>query len=92
MNDVKAQEAGPDSIELFIEDQAFSPSYDLAPPPPPLYRRKLNRQHKERHLADGRWGGGESVGRSQILQRQEGLVLYKHSILSGQNTSANIIL
>ncbi len=24
----------PVSIELFIEDQAFSPSYDLAPPPP----------------------------------------------------------
>ncbi len=23
----------PESIELFIEDQAFSPSYDLAPPP-----------------------------------------------------------
>ncbi len=24
-----------ESIEWFIEDQAFSPSYDLAPPPPP---------------------------------------------------------
>ncbi len=26
----------PKSIEWFREDQAFSPSYDLAPPPPPL--------------------------------------------------------
>jgi hypothetical protein len=25
---------GTDSIELFIEDEAFSPSYDLAPSPP----------------------------------------------------------
>ena len=24
-----------ETIELFIEDQALSPSYDLAPPPPP---------------------------------------------------------
>jgi hypothetical protein len=23
----------PEGIDLFIEDQAFSPSYDLAPPP-----------------------------------------------------------
>ncbi len=26
--------AAPESIEWFTEDQAFSPSYDLAPPPP----------------------------------------------------------
>jgi|688.fasta_scaffold1139158_1 hypothetical protein len=62
MNDVKTQEAGPDSIELFIENQAFSPLYDLAPPPPPLSRRKLYRRHKERYLADGRWGGGGECG------------------------------
>ncbi len=30
----------PESIEWFIEDQAFSSSYDLAPPPPPLSRQK----------------------------------------------------
>jgi hypothetical protein len=28
-------EAAAESIEWFIEDQAFSPSYDFAPPPPP---------------------------------------------------------
>jgi hypothetical protein len=25
----------PESTELFIEDQAFSPSYEMAPHPPP---------------------------------------------------------
>ncbi len=50
----------PESIEWFIEDQGFSPSYDLAPPPPsppslprPATHRKTE---KERQLADG--GGG----------------------------------
>ncbi len=33
----------PESIEWYIEDQAFSPSYDLAPPPPP----PLSRRHTE---------------------------------------------
>jgi hypothetical protein len=32
----------PESIERFIEDQAFSPSYDLAPPPtPPISKLSL---------------------------------------------------
>ncbi len=31
----------PDSIECFIEDQAFSRSYDLAPRPPPPLRVSL---------------------------------------------------
>ncbi len=30
------QEASPESIECFIEDQAFLRQYDLALPPPPL--------------------------------------------------------
>ncbi len=33
------------SSELFIEDQAFSPSYDLAPTPPPPPRQELDRRH-----------------------------------------------
>ncbi len=28
--------AKPESIEWFVDDQAFSTSYDLAPPPPPF--------------------------------------------------------
>ncbi len=58
-----------ESIDLFIEDQVFSPSYNSAPPPPPsvsnLYRRHTGR------LGDRGWG------RRQIIRRQESLVLYK---------------
>ncbi len=59
--------ATSESFECFIEDQAFSPLYDLDPfpPPPPSYVRKLDRRHigrlrKERQLADG--GGREGGG------------------------------
>jgi hypothetical protein len=50
------------SIEWFIEDQAFSPSYDSAPPPllPSVSSTdKKRKTEKERQLADGR--GGEGV-------------------------------
>ncbi len=33
----------PESIEWFIEDKAFSPSYDLAPPPPPPLRPAISK-------------------------------------------------
>ncbi len=51
----------PESIERFIEDQAFSPFFDLAPP---LFRQHVrpaaNRKtEKERQLADEREGVGE---------------------------------
>ena len=48
---------GPESIEWFIEGQAFSQSYDLAPrsPHPPSPVRKTE---KERKIADGRGGKG----------------------------------
>jgi hypothetical protein len=50
-----------------MEDQAFSPSFDLVPPPPtlPSVRSTGTHRHKktekERQFADGReggWGGG----------------------------------
>jgi hypothetical protein len=78
-------------IGLYIEDQAFSPSYNLAPCPlPPQARLGTYRKtEKDRQLAEWRTGGG---GGSQIIIRQESLVLYKtlntlcylvtHSILS----------
>ncbi len=53
------------SIEGFIEDRAFSRSYDLAPRPPPPSSpvSKIDRRHrkteKERQLAAG---PGEGVG------------------------------
>ncbi len=57
-----------ESIDLSIEDQTFSPSYDLAPPPPPSPVNKPSRRHKgrlrKRQLADGR-------GRSQIIRPKE---------------------
>ena len=51
----------PESIERLIEDQAFSPFFDLAPP---LFRQHVrpatNRKtEKERHLGDEREGVGK---------------------------------
>ncbi len=44
-----------------IDDQDFSPLYDLAPPPPPaLPNSKLGRRHKE--FAEGMGGGGRGEG------------------------------
>ncbi len=70
----------PVSVEYFIEDLAFSPSYQLAPSPPPLspisqlslflsppvFRRPSLRRGK----------GGSAWGTSQIIRRRETLVLY----------------
>ncbi len=63
---------------LCIEDQDFSPSYDLAPrqlPPPPISRQPVvflcvagRAYPRER---------GRGWGRSQIIWRRESLVLYK---------------
>ncbi len=70
------------SIERFIEDQAFLPSYDLAPPkpsPPLSSVSKLNRLHtgrpKREEISYGRWG--REWGKRQIIWRRESLVLYK---------------
>ncbi len=69
-----------ESIEWFIEGQAFSPSYDLAPPPPssPF---PLSVCHRLSLLAGDGWGRG--LGRSQSKWWRESLVLYKSLIISG---------
>jgi hypothetical protein len=56
----------PESIEWFIEEQAFSLLYDLS-----LYTERLR---KIKNLLTG-WGSG--WGRSQFIHRRESLVLYK---------------
>ncbi len=61
-----------ESIERFIEDQAFSPSYDLSPSPPPQVVSLS--QFSCVSMVELTGGGG---GRSLIIQRQESLVLYK---------------
>jgi len=75
-----------ESIEWFIEGKAPSQSYDMAPRPLPPSARKLNRRHTHRKTDKKTtcWGetGGREWARSRILQRQESLVFYNHSILS----------
>jgi hypothetical protein len=69
----------PEIIEGFIEDQAFTPSQDLAPPTPPsplssvsstgdTLRKRYNLLTEE---------GVRGLGRSQIIRRRDSLVLYK---------------
>jgi hypothetical protein len=58
------------TIGLIIEDQAFSPSYDLAPPPPfPPSHSPVRNTDKERQFADGRgggdWGGAKFYDREK---------------------------
>ncbi len=55
----------PEKIEWFIEDQAFSGSFDLTPPPtpPPSIRRHMHKEtEKDRQLSDGRGRGGSLGG------------------------------
>jgi hypothetical protein len=69
------------STEWLIDDQAFLPSYVLAPPtpppPPPLpsaSRLSFSSSYVSPvEITDGR--GGEGVGRSQIIRRRDRLVL-----------------
>ncbi len=73
----------PDSIEWFIEDQAISLSYDLAPPPPPPpILPSLHVCRRSSLLSVG--GGG---GRSQIhvIRRRYSLASMNHSILPDLN-------
>ncbi len=87
----------PESIEWFIEDQAFSRSYDYPlspnplshpPPPPPTYPSVSStathkKTEKKRQVADGwRESGGRGWASSKIIRPQESLVLHKQSILS----------
>jgi hypothetical protein len=65
----QAEQYIPSSIECFLEGPAFSQSYDLAHPPPipPSPVSKVDRRHT----------GRLRKRRSQIIRRQESLVLYK---------------
>ncbi len=65
-------------IELFRQDEAFSRTYNLAPPPTPstVSISLAGDIEKERQPAD-LGGGGEPK------RPRESLVLYKSSILSG---------
>ncbi len=72
--------AGTESVELFTEDQAFSPSYYLALPPP-LYRQQAFSLSQFScvspvELTQDRGGEGEGK-KSQIIRRRENLVLYE---------------
>ncbi len=60
----------------FIEDQAFLPSYDLAPLSPPYFVSKLDRRHslRMRNRDSLLTGDGRS---SQIIPRRESLVFNK---------------
>jgi hypothetical protein len=67
---------------MILEEQAFSPSNDLAPPPPPnpspvskLDRRQTGRLRKRDNFMTGEWGMGR--GRNQIIRQPESLVLCK---------------
>ncbi len=66
----------PENIEWFIEGQAFSRRYDLAPRPPPPPPPVSNLDRRLRQPADG-WGGGMGWVRSQIIRSQESLGHYK---------------
>ncbi len=78
----------PESIEWFIEDQAFSPSYDLAPPATPLpssvsklslFLRLLCVAGRE---GKGGGGGAKSYG------GQKAWSSVNHSILSDRSPAA----
>jgi hypothetical protein len=87
INNAQCAEWGsPESIEWFIADQAFSPFYDLAPPPPPLPSPVSTvdgdthkKTENERQLADGRGG----VGGDKSYNCEKALSSINPSILSG---------
>ncbi len=77
-------------VQNEVEDQAFSLSYDLAPPTPILLSAvsKLDRGshrkiEKERQLADGRWG--RSGGGAKSYDGEKAWSSINHSILSAYN-------
>ncbi len=80
----------PDSIERFIESQAFSRLYDLAPCPPPgpclhlSWPAKHRRIEKERIYADGRKGEGGGRG-AKSYDCKKARASINHSILSSSN-------
>jgi hypothetical protein len=81
-----SKQACSENIEWFVEDKAFSPSYELYPPHPlpyPVSTLSLFLSlpvRRRSSLLTG--GGGGAGGRSQIIRRRESLVLYNHLVLS----------
>ncbi len=74
-----------ESIEWFIKDQAFSASYDLAPPPsPPLYRQQVVFFSQSSYVLPVGLTEGEveGVGEEPNLKRQKAWFSINHSILS----------
>ncbi len=75
------------SIECFIEDHSFLPTYELAPSPSPplspvskLDQRDRGRRRKKDTLLTGECGGG---GGGISYDREKAWPSIKHSILSG---------
>ncbi len=64
----------PASTELFIENQAFSRSYDLAPPPPPPPPPSVS---STGHTQGRRERGLSGWGKIHIMRRREIPVLYR---------------
>jgi hypothetical protein len=65
------------SIAKCIEDQAFSPSYDLVPSPPPHHTLPSASCHSFSVFLVELGRGGERLGRVQIRRWRESLVLFK---------------
>ncbi len=70
----------PDSIQLFIEDQAFLRSYGSTPPTPPVSNLSLFLSLPVHRRLLGCGGGGWARSRTQ--RPRESLVSSHHSILS----------
>jgi len=74
---------GPESIEEFIEDSAFSPLNDLAPPPSPSPGSKLDRRKRRRLRQRDNLLTERGEGDGGVRQR-ESLFSINHSILSAR--------
>ncbi len=80
-------ETEAESIEWFIEDQAFSPSYDLAPPPPPP-SSPVSKLSFFLSLLRGEWGWG----RSHIIRHEKAWSSINHLINSlGRSIKGSIM-
>jgi hypothetical protein len=66
----------PESIEQFIEDQAFFSSYDSTPPPPLSRQQVVSLSQSSCGLpvepTDGRWGDGVDEVPNHTTMRKSG--------------------
>jgi hypothetical protein len=70
----------PDSVEWFVEDQAFLPSHDLAPPPPLphfVMHQVVSLSQSSCLSPVELTDRGVGWGRSQIIWQRESQVLFK---------------